>query len=79
MNRKCGVPVQMITALQVTTATLIRLSLNWYIISLSILATSLEKRLTILPTGVVSKKLIGERRTFLSNPACSFLDVFILA
>jgi ABC-type multidrug transport system fused ATPase/permease subunit len=26
MNRKCGVPVQMITALQVTTATLIRLA-----------------------------------------------------
>ena len=35
--------------------------------SLSIVLMSLEKRLTTRPTGVVSKKDIGARRTFMSS------------
>ena len=40
----------------------------------SMVYTSFEKRFRILPSGVVSKKAIGERRMFLSMPSWSSLE-----
>ncbi len=44
--------------------------------SASIVSTSLEKRLMIRPSGVVSKKLIGHLSTLLSNASCSLRDAW---
>lgn len=38
----------------------------------STVSISFEKRLTIRPSGVVSKKLIGLRRTLYNRAACNF-------
>lgn len=36
--------------------------------------TNLEKRLSILPAGVVSKKLIGDRKIANAIRSCNFLE-----
>jgi len=44
----------------------------------STMSMSLEKRLTIRPRGVVSKKDMGYRSTCDNSPVCKFLEATIL-
>ena len=58
---KTGVVAQMIISVQAALAPLLKNSLNDLPIASSTLNMSAEKRLSMRPIGVVSKKLIGLR------------------
>lgn len=46
---------------------------------LSIVSTSLEKRLTIRPNGVMSKSSIGQRITYFKSVSCIVTEEYMQA
>lgn len=74
---KDGVVAQMTAKVKHVLVNMEKNSLNDRPIASSTLSRSDENRFKIRPTGVVSKKLIGERNMALAMPSCSLRDACI--